>query len=197
MLLPQIFLTPIVLLLISHIHVNSARGNEDQRHHVLRNAVTVYLTGIGENYVTVDEFRKQQLVDSGGSRINPAQPLCGEELLRPKRRGDHDVSICYVLFDIVIVGTVDELDIREFAPQSIYERLRRIPEREVVLRDHYDFHTHPILFTLRSCPDISFGCGTPRMPSTVGEMSCRAPSLRRVNLLLSSETTMNGTGFVV
>ena len=73
-------------------------------------------------------------MDSSCSRVNPPQFFRGAELLGPKRSGDHDVCGRDVVFDIVVVGTVNKLDIREFAPQTIHKGLRRIPEREVVLR---------------------------------------------------------------
>src|SRR5450432_975579 len=54
-----------------------------------------------------------------------------------------------------------------------------------------------IFFTLRSLPVISWGSGISSIPRIVGEMSRREPPGFRVNWLAFSETTMNGTGFVV
>src|SRR3989442_15646995 len=49
----------------------------------------------------------------------------------------------------------------------------------------------------RSWPVISFGWGMLSMPRMVGEISRSEPLGFSVNFLLSSATTMNGTGLVV
>src|SRR5882757_4897377 len=49
----------------------------------------------------------------------------------------------------------------------------------------------------RSCPVMSLGSGSPNIPRTVGEMSRNEPLGLSVNCLAFSETTINGTGFVV
>src|SRR6185369_10135777 len=48
--------------------------------------------------------------------------------------------------------------------------------------------SHYCFFSRRSWPVISFGWSMPRAPSTVGEMSWRAPSVRRLKRFASSAT---------
>ena len=74
----------------------------------------MHLARVGKNNLAVNKFRKHQLMNSRRGRVNPAQFLGRSDLLWANRPGDNDLSIDDFFIDSLVIGKIDNLDLRKF-----------------------------------------------------------------------------------
>ena len=98
------------------------------------------LTGVGENDVTVDQLREDELMNGSGGRMDPAQFSCGFELLRTKRPGNHDFSILKMIFDTVVAAKVHHFQLSEILAQALWKPFGSVPEIEAMMKEDEKFH---------------------------------------------------------
>src|SRR5271165_542744 len=107
----------------------------------------------------------------------PAQLSCSGDLVTPQRPRNREIGINDFFADAIVVGKLYDFELREIGPQPLRKPLRCDPGMKAVIERNKKFHfASSATTTRRSCPVISLGCGTPRMPNIVGAMSCSAPS---------------------
>src|ERR1700682_28274 len=126
--------------------------------------------------------------------MDPSSFLRGSKLCRLQRPANEDGGVCDLLRHAVIAGELQDFDLRKVALQPRAHPRGGAPQVERMIVDNQDLHDFT---TRKSCPVMSAGCVNPSIPKTVGEMSCKEPSGRNVNLFASSLITINGTGLVV
>src|SRR5262249_9142066 len=145
---------------------------------------------VSNSHITGDELRKHELMHGGGCGVNvfEAPRVC--ELLRTQLVANEDVRVLQLLAQVFQGGDLREGVLGKPLVEAPRQPGRRVPQPEAMMdRDQYLQRS-----IRRSRPVISFGCGRPSMPRTVGEMSCSEPSPRSLKPFALSETTMNGTG---
>ena len=111
--LPYDLLSPDMFLLQADRLRQAFGQGEDQRHNVLRHHRTVDFTSVGQNYITVDQLRKHELMDGRRGRMNPAQLARDLELFRTQRPADDHLCIAKVILNSVITRSLNCLDSRE------------------------------------------------------------------------------------
>src|SRR5271169_3825487 len=116
-------------------------------------------------------------MNRGCGRMYPAKPRRRGDLVSSQGPGNCDVGVNDFFADAVVVGQLHDVKLRKVGPQPLGEPLWCDPGVEAVIESDKKFHfASSATTTRRSCPVISLGCGTPRMPNMVGAMSCSAPS---------------------
>src|SRR5437867_13152984 len=70
-LLPDCFLSPNPVLLKAYRLRDPLGHGEHHGDDMLGDHGAMHLTGVGQNDVTIHEFRKQKLMDGGGGRVYP------------------------------------------------------------------------------------------------------------------------------
>src|SRR5476651_2540554 len=73
-------------------------------------------------------------------RMDPAQSLCGHELLWSQRPSDENIRVCDFLCYAVVVFKLKKVKIRKSGLQLIAQPWRRMPEFETMMVDDEDFH---------------------------------------------------------
>jgi hypothetical protein len=72
--------------------------------------------------------------------MDPAQSLCGHELLWSQRPSDENFRVCDFLCYAVVVFKLKKVKIRKSGLQLIAQPWRRMPEFETMMVDDEDFH---------------------------------------------------------
>src|SRR5450432_3387496 len=73
-------------------------------------------------------------------RMDPAQSLCGHELLWSQRPSDENIRVCDFLCYAVVVFKLKKVKIRKSGLQLIAKPWRRMPELKAMMVHDEDFH---------------------------------------------------------
>src|ERR1700682_4848418 len=98
------------------------------------------LTGVGQNAVTVHQFRKTQLMHPRGGGMDPAQLLCDFELLGTKRPGNDDLSVAKIIFELVVAAQVHYFQLRDVVAQALRKPFGSFPHFEAMMEDDQKLH---------------------------------------------------------
>src|SRR3984893_17762511 len=190
-------------VLMPHRTRKIARQGKKQPDRMFGHGHAEYASGIRNHDARIPQLRIHQLRHSRGSGMNPLQFLCTDKLIDTQGVANENIRVRKFFRQTCVIRQMHDA---HFRPATSYSRShlwlrpplgKGMPDADGefgVLRPGPE-HVNSQRMR-RSCPVMSAGADSPRIPSIVGAISRRAPPDAYLSLSFSV-TQINGTGFVV